>query len=89
MLKVHGKHVTERQLPCDQCDKVFHQHFLLKNHVKSVHEKKFRFNCETCSIGFTVNQSYQKHLRRVHLDSAMEILKEMLDPNIAGELENL
>ena len=47
----------EKTLLCDQCDFTTNKNYVLKNHIESVHMKKF--SCTECDMVYTVARNLQ------------------------------
>ena len=47
----------EKTLLCDQCDFTTNKNYVLKNHIESVHLKKF--SCTECDMVYTVARNLQ------------------------------
>ena len=54
------KNVNRLQLPCEECDKVFTQVYMFKDHLK-LHENPEAFKCEICSKKFKSSFSLLYH----------------------------
>ena len=52
-----GEHVV-----CPQCQRTFVSRYVMTEHVKHVHQKLFRHQCEHCGKGFSVRSNYYDHL---------------------------
>ena len=52
-----GEHVV-----CPLCQRTFVSRYVMREHVKHVHQKLFRHQCEHCGKGFSVRSNYYDHL---------------------------
>ena len=52
-----GEHVV-----CAQCQRTFVSRQVMMVHVKHVHQKLYRHQCEHCGKGFSVRSNYYDHL---------------------------
>ena len=51
-----------RQFVCPQCQRSYAYKNGLNEHVKKMHNKVYRYQCETCDRGFTVRSRYYDHV---------------------------
>ena len=54
------------QIPCKICMKIFNRKDNLKQHIKSVHERKKPHKCEKCSRQFAQKSHLSKHQKNKH-----------------------
>ena len=59
---------SAKKYPCKQCDKSYTWNFLLKNHVKTIHENLREFGCDQpdCNSNFGRRATLMTHLMLVH-----------------------
>ena len=58
---VKTKH-TGGRLMCAQCNCTFASQAGLKSHVMHIHEKRVKYQCETCGKGYSVRANYFDHI---------------------------
>ena len=51
-----------KQVVCAQCQRTFVTRYVMTEHVKHVHQKLYRHQCEHCGKGFSVRSNYYDHL---------------------------
>jgi len=52
----------DKRLACEQCQCTFVSSSGLKEHVKHIHDKLARYQCETCGKGYSIRSNYYDHL---------------------------
>lgn len=58
---------TVTEIICKKCDNLaFATQFSYDRHVRTMHERKFRFPCNSCCAGFETAARLSAHLQRVH-----------------------
>ena len=58
---IKTKH-AHRRFVCTQCKRTFAHIGSLKEHVKNIHEKLAKYQCETCGKGYSRPSHYHDHL---------------------------
>ena len=58
---IKTKHTGSR-LMCAQCNCTFASQAGLKSHVTHIHEKRVKYQCETCGKGYSVRANYFDHI---------------------------
>ena len=48
---------------CAECDQDFGNKSKLKTHIRSIHLKEQRFNCNDCEYKTNINESFVRHMR--------------------------
>ena len=76
-LKTHLKGVHEkkqRKFECSEkdCNSIFFKKSYLNQHVKEVHEKIKKFECESCHKMFSRNWVLKVHIQKNHEETKME-----------------
>lgn len=52
---------------CEKCNNLaFTTQFSYDRHVRTIHERKFRFSCDKCTAGFETAARLTAHLQRIH-----------------------
>ena len=70
-LSHHMRNVhTEKEVPCEVCNKVFKSVMLKVNHVNNTHG--LPTSCLLCEITFPSNAYLRAHVRRVHMKESKE-----------------
>ena len=66
------QHKAHKELPtveCDICHKTFKNKYILKNHMKNMHdESRERYNCPHCDKSFANKYYLKKHIAAKHAD---------------------
>ena len=57
-------HPDERTNQCPYCTKVYKVEKTLKEHIKFIHDKDYKFVCELCGQGFLNKNHYRAHIDR-------------------------
>jgi len=58
-----GDHeVNVKSYVCDQCGKTYKTKYGLTLHIKSIHQRIFKFQCQICQKGFSQSANYKGHL---------------------------
>ena len=58
---IKTEHVGKR-FECPQCQCTFASRGGLSDHVRHIHEKLARYQCETCGKGYSIRSNYLDHL---------------------------
>ena len=65
-------HKAHKELPtveCELCHKTFKNKYILKNHMKNMHdESRERYNCPHCDKSFANKYYLKKHIASKHAD---------------------
>ena len=64
--KAAKKLKSEKDFPCDQCEKVFSRNQHLQAHIAAIHEENSRFECKECKKRFTISHNLKRHMESVH-----------------------
>lgn len=71
-MKLTTKNKTKSQInKCHICSKKFRISFLLREHIRGIHEKKFK--CEKCGKYFTMKTSLRNHIRMKYCEKTKTI----------------
>lgn len=62
---------------CDLCGKTLASKISLHNHVRFVHEKRFKQFCHLCGMGFYSGPALERHLLSMHKEN--EQIKRMME----------
>lgn len=62
--KIHNKVV--KTVPCSRCDKYFKHKYALEFHVKQVHDKSTRVQCQVCFKVLYNKYAYRSHFNSKH-----------------------
>ena len=54
------------KVSCELCEAMFASDYLLKNHVRSVHEGINPFKCPDCDSVFAIRSRLNQHVKQIH-----------------------
>lgn len=63
---LHKEKTTEEPKRCTYtgCGKSFKYDWILRDHVKAVHENEFRFHCDFCENKYNTRSNLEVHIRK-------------------------
>ena len=62
----------DKSVECADCGQTFSSKYVLRSHVKRVHDVAKDFQCSSCSKLFVTNTSLRRHVREVHGENSFE-----------------
>lgn len=72
------------RLRCKFCKKAFHSGTSLTSHVKSKHQDRLKYSCDTCSYVCAGMKNIRAHILKMHKKKNLENEKEVSMPSAMG-----